>query len=420
MLVFACAFLYAAAVTATRPPTGVHMVQAFWNSMDSNANGARLTLQQAREACHVHEFTYVRFSASAYWPRHQRMWINNSALYWRLMDDTMNALVTANCSHFIPSLFFNPFLYPDMAGEPMGVMVQGARGLATSQAWTWSVQYIDQFVSRYWNRSQIVCWELGNEWNLHFDLNQSSLCPMCGGSFWGSVSVRTQADNISTSDWIVMSESWANQIRALDPLRKPVGSGHSSPRESAENLRASYFARGRNWSLDTSGQFNKNIADTNSCCEWISIHMYPGDGATRWNITNPESADFALYAQAATELAGRNSSRPKRLYVGEYGQSHPAVVVGNTTTYRFNSTRPFISNLLDVMVRTAPGVSAAEVPAPGVAGITVLHAIWVWMFPSQNTTWAIWPGETTGIIQSLQAYERGRPTPSRTPSATAS
>lgn len=387
---------------AQRPPASVDIVGAFWNAIWDGQTGIAQTAAAAKDACADRNFTYIRFGASAFWPKELSLWLNNSDAYWSLMDQSIDALEAGGCTHLIPSLFWNSFCFSDLLGEPLGMLAVGARG-EPSRSWQATLDYIQQFVTRYAHRPSIYMWELGNEWNLILDLDQSKFCNNCGAAE-GAPTVRTRADNISTADWQVVSTGWAAAIRSYDPLHRPIGSGHGVPRPDAEHLRASYWDPDHtDWRNDTYDQFVTNVGDIHTCCDMVSMHIYPGPDLVRWgNLTDPLSADILLYIQAAVQTLNAQTGKDMRIYVGEYGQ----LPAGNDPA-SFNATRPFVDAMLSVLAATAPGTPPAGVPPPGVAGLTALSMAWVWEFSSQNATWSLWPGATEGVIQSLLAYNAG-------------
>ncbi len=107
-------------------------------------------------------------------------------------------------------------------------------------------------------------------------------------------------------------------------------------------------------------------------------------------VTGPEVARIVWWLQAAAAAV----RPPKRLFIGEYGQL-PAP--GDSPA----APRAFVDDMLAAL---------AAPLAPGVAGVTELALLWVWEFPTQNGTkgsndgWAVWPGVSQGVIDSLTRY----------------
>lgn len=381
-----CGALACAAMQA--PPLGsVNLVHALWAAWGSDSTPLAGVAAAACQACSDRGFTTVRVAASPFWPSQWALYMSNETAYWEAAVPFAEALSAGGCVA-VYSLFWNIFALPDLYGEPLGALVAGARGDSSSRSFAASLRYIDAFVGRFAQSQSVAAWELTNEFNLLFDLDQSRLCVSCGGP--GSPSERTKADNVSTDDGSALLTAWADRIRAADPLRRPVSSGHSLPRPAAEHLRASYLHPGSDWTEDTFAQFQTNFADISSCCEWASAHIYPGKDNARWGKTGDSDPSIVWYVQAAAAAAR------KTLMIGEFGQlPDPTASPG--------APRPFVTGLLGALANPQP---------PGLAGVTSLALMWTWEFGNQNGTasngWALWPGVTEGAIDSLMWYNGNR------------
>jgi len=216
----------------------------------------------------------------------------------------------------------------------------------------------------------------------------STQCPGCGGP--GSPKARSRADNISTDDASALLSAWAARIRAADPLKRPISSGHALARPAAEHLRASYLQPARDWTPDSFAEFSANMAAVTACCEWASVHLYPGADNARFGKTGPNDPTVVWFAQAAAAAAN------KPLLLGEFGEL-PA------PGQRPSAPRPFVDGMLRALAQPQP---------PGLAGATAAALAWTWEFGDQNGTansgWALWPGVTQGAIDSLAAYNSRR------------
>lgn len=233
--------------SAQRPSVGVDIIDAVW-SVFSGGDGVQHVQTAAQSACEQRGLTSVRFAAMPYYPVDFVGYLNTPESYWTTMDCAIHALIDGGCNKLIPSFFFNAFTVSDTVKEPLGMLSTGARaGGASTASWNTSNQYLVDFITRYGDSPAIAAWEIGNEWNLLCDIDQSTLCVACNPP-GGTPSFRTRADNISTSDWMVISAGWASTIRAADPLHRPITSGHAVARPAAEHLRASYYAAERDWS----------------------------------------------------------------------------------------------------------------------------------------------------------------------------
>ena len=193
-----------------------------------------------------HGFRVVRFAAVGFWPRDMENWANGD-YYWNAMDRMM-AAARENHIYLIPSIYWNCFLFTDMAGETMQDMLTNKDSK--------SRQYLDlytyQIVSRYKDDRAVLFWELGNEFNLLADLTfmrpygYSGLnAPALGASY-----MRVRRDDFTTEQLIPFVREYAQLIRSLDPNHL-ITSGYSAPRQSAQHLRT---ARGKgDWTIDLPG-----------------------------------------------------------------------------------------------------------------------------------------------------------------------
>lgn len=383
--VLLAAFVHVPSSAVPAKPLGsVNLVHALWVGWGTDTADTLSGVRAASAgACADRGFSTVRVAASPFWPLQWALYVTNETAFWEKAAPFVDALSSGGCS-VVYSLFWNIFALPDLFGEPLGVLVAGARGDNSSKSFAASLRYIDSFVAQFGASPRIVAWELTNEANLLMDLDMSTQCPSCGGP--GSPTKRGKADNISTSDGIALLTAWADRVRAADPLGRPISSGNGLARPAAQHLRASYFLPSRDWTQDTFAEFETNFADINSCCEWASAHVYPGPDNARWGKTTDNDPTIVWYIQAAAAAA------QKTLLVGEFGE---LPLPGSSP----GAPRPFVDGLLAALANPQP---------PGMTGITSLALCWTWEFSSQNGTdnngWAMWPGVTDGLIDSLIKY----------------
>jgi hypothetical protein len=370
-----------------RPLASVNLVHALWAPWNTTNVPLAEIQSAARGACAERGFTTVRVAGSPFWPTQGwPLYLSDEDAFWAAAAPFADALTSGGCSA-IYSIFWNIFALPDVFGEPLGALVAGARGDTSSRSFATSLRYIDAFVGKFAASQRVAAWELTNELNLLFDLDMSTQCPGCGGP--GSPKVRTRADNISTDDGIALFTAWAARIRAADPLQRPISTGHALARPSAEHLRAAYLKPNRDWTPDTETEFSTNFADITSCCEWGSVHIYPGPDNARFGKTGPNDPTVVWFAQAAAAATN------KTLLLGEFGELPlPGASPG--------APRPFVDGMLQALAAPQP---------PGLAGATAAALQWTWEFGDQNGTanggWALWPGVTDGAIAAMIAYNKG-------------
>ena len=390
MLVVAAAASLTVAAPSTQPLASVNIVQALWSVWGADGATIADTRAAATAACRDRGFTAVRVAASPFWPSEWALYDSNKTAFFAAAREGLDALAAEGCTRIVATLFWNIFALPDRFNEPLSALPLGARGGA-SRSFDASLVYIDEFVAMAAD-APIAAWELTNEMNLLFDLDQSQFCNCCSPPH-GTPASRSRADNVSTDDGVALFAAWAARLRSADVRGLPISTGHGMARPDAEHLRASYHSPGRDWRADSFAEFTRNLQDVTACCEWASAHVYPGSDNARWNATGPDDARVGWWLQAAAAAL----HPPKRLFIGEYGQLPPP---GGDPA----APRPFVEGLLAALAAPQP---------PGVVGVTELALLWVWEFASQNGTrgsndgWAVWPRVSQGVVDSLQRYNAG-------------
>jgi hypothetical protein len=171
---------------------------------------------------------------------------------------------------------------------------------------------------------------------------------------------------------------FAALIRGLDSTR-PISSGFSVPRASAEHLRArpEWTVRKTDWTPDSREQFAKNLKDVHAAVDIISIHLY--GGKSNWRFGSTDAVDLLIEAKRVADAAG------KPLFVGEFGDPNPGVA----------DNRSYAVRMMNKIV---------ELQIP-------YSAIWVWEF-YQNKTYdtrdnkhsahSLEPGYTDFLIGRLR------------------
>lgn len=270
--------------TSVRPVTpstirqvSVDLVQLWWDyggvKGGSDSPGTPADGRKAMKDAVACGMTYYRFAATHFWPKEQQSTYLASpaaeAAYWSKMD-LMFADAEALQVKLIPSLNWQLFLFPDLAGEPLRTMLTDAASKSSQLL----ESYVTKFVSRYHNSSTIFAWELGNEYNLAIDLNYSAPGINMSGVAppLGTPTHRSQADNISTADLVTFQTRFAGWVRAADPQQRPISTGHATPRQGAWHLARSYHAAQRDWGPDTEAQFVETVATQSAGCDLISYH----------------------------------------------------------------------------------------------------------------------------------------------------
>lgn len=364
----------AAALNISKPFVSVNVVDAWWQYIGEVQGSRAESIAHMSDACTAAGFTFIRVSATSYWPDIMRdTWFTNRTAYLDLFDVFVADAEAAGCTLLL-DLFWNTFLFADAVGEPLGAITDLSKPSVGRAA---MLDFATAMVGRYARNRTVAGWEFGNEWNLLVDLNMTAQQPNIAPGR-GTPAARTAADNFSTDGLVGLLETVTTAIAAADPLHRPISSGMAMPRPFATALRAVYYDDPQpplgSLPNDTVAQFYAIAAAHNTGCSWMSMHMYAGNGQTRWNITDPDSADMVAYALQAARLAGQ------QLYLGEFGDPVP----GNRT---------FTRNMLAAM--NDSGVAAGTV--------------WIWEFYQQGPTapaaaYSLLPERDASIVAAMQAW----------------
>jgi len=312
-------------------PLGVNMpnlLHMYLGIAPEGAAEARAQMDAARAA----GFTHARLIASGYWPADMTRangWRTSPTQYWAAFDQLV-ADARARGLRLVPSIFFNIWLFADLANQPLGQLF--TPGTASRQL---AEQYLVELVQRYSGDPTVAVWELGNEVNLLADLDFST-CRVspCGGTAndcgslapsLGTPCSRSAADDlfscnscrgVSTAqqDLGQWAQAMAQLIKANDALGRPVTTGHAWPRPAAWHLSRSPCPS-CDWTADSEVQFGQALAQLHPVAiDYVSVHAYPGPDAARFGDTDVSGATLLAKTQAATLAQG------KQLYVGEFGE----------------------------------------------------------------------------------------------------
>lgn len=370
---------------------GVDIVDIAWNFWNTGSGGPVAATKAMQDACSTAELRLVRFAATPFWPKQlQQIFLASAeaeAQYWNSFEQLLATAARFNCQ-IVPSLFWNWFLVPDSFQEHLGDSMRNA----SSQSRAFWQRYATKLVSVVNNFSAssfsssssnvVVAWELGNELSLLADLNMSGSTDLCD-VVMGTPTSRTIQDNISTSDMVAFETWLANVIRSADSAyNRPISTGHSFPRRDAYHLQQSYHAAQRDWTLDTKEQFQQNLIETTACCEWISMHYYPGSGG-RWG--HGINSTYPLLLAAQTIKSQMTSD--KVMYVGEFGNENPGPRVFSH----------------DVLNQLGEIQSSFVLPSN-----RIKTTIWVWEFyqfsPTSPAKFSLIPGRDDEMINALQQF----------------
>jgi lysophospholipase L1-like esterase len=292
---------------------------------------------------------FARFMASGFWPADYRLYQEDKARYFALLDAVV-ASAEAHGVGLIPSLCWYDGCIPDLVGEP-----RSAWGDPESKTVQFMRQYATEVVTRYVDSAAIWAWELGNEWTLHTDLPSADQWRPQVIPRLGTATTRSAADDLTTDMLLVAFREFARTVRAIDPAR-PITTGNSAPRPHAEHLRQ------RLSGLDTPDDYRKNLLDVNpGPYDLVSIHLYPQHAERRFGDAPAPLSELLALTVDACRPAG------KAVFLGEFGVSQQAGD-GDSATIR----ELFHNALRDI-----------------VQSQVALASVWVFDYGSQDRIWNI-------------------------------
>ncbi len=283
--------------------------------------------KRAIEEAGEHGFTVIRFAGVGFFPHEMRKW-PVERIYWGAFDELV-ATAKANGVRLVPTIYWNIYMFCEMAGECVQDLLLDADSRSRQYLWL----YTYQIVTRYKGEPTILFWELTNEMNLAADLafqsphGRSHLNAVSCGSAY----MRLRRDHFTTEQMIPFLKEWATFIRSLDD-RHLIGSGFAAPRPAAQHLR---LAGGKgDWTKDDQHEMERYLRDTHpDPIELISIHYYPGHGNARLGITEEKSVAPLPIIKRICDRIG------KPVYFGEVGHDVPA-----------DPQRRFFQKIMDQMV----------------------------------------------------------------------
>ena len=179
---------------------GVNYFDAFYRTLQDPAD---TTYDAGFAELARRNIPFVRFMASGFWPADYRLYQEDKAQHFALLDAVV-ASAKAHGVGLIPSLCWYDACIPDLVGEP-----RSAWGDPESKTVQFMRQYATEVVARYVDSSAIWAWELGNEWSLDADLpNADQWRPKVVPSL-GTTTSRSEADDLTTDMLLVAFREYA-------------------------------------------------------------------------------------------------------------------------------------------------------------------------------------------------------------------
>lgn len=343
---------------------------------DGSAAYRKVTQAMARKAiadARHSGIRYFRTSATGYAPSgfglrgDLDLWRSDPNAYWKEADRMMADLAQSGIG-LVPSFVWNLRQLPAMARETVRDLVTNPE----SRSYRMLDEYVGEFVTRYRAHPALLFYEIGNELNLSADLD---LVRRCVASY--GLPACEAYGNFTTDDMIAFTRRIAQRIRALDPSR-PISSGHSFPRSSAQHLRRSpeFSPTGPDWTKDSLEDLIAYLDATHAGLEVMSVHIYEGEPLPGF-LGSDALELIALSVRLARQLG-------KTLFIGEIGGPS----AGNAGTDTF-------------VDRALTAIASQQVP---------YAALWVWQyyqtstyrsFDHENTYFNIEPGYSDRLIRRI-------------------
>jgi hypothetical protein len=294
---------------------------------------------------------FFRFWASGFWPVEMKLYLEKPDDYWRQMDELF-ALCGEHHVKLVPSIFFNHLMWPDLCNEPWQAALD-----PESKTYKAMHRYAREIVSRYKTDTNVLAWEIGNEYSTMADLNWAGM-PEAGGAGVADIGTRPKRvfEDSMTADMLRdFMQEMAVFIKSIDPNHL-VTTGDAHPREHSWSLRESF--PDTVWKKDTLRQFLSSLlASQPEPFDVMSIHHYGNLAATDGEPSIQGLSMHSLGFLKALVQCIHASRSP--VFVGELGSVNPSL--------REDTEARHLQAALDWL--DSEGVS--------------LVAIWAWYFPWQ-------------------------------------
>ncbi len=341
---------------------GINYFSAFYDALQRPAEpGYRRGFRTLAER----GIPFVRFAATAFWPGHMELYLDDREAYFEKFDALVRAAEGAGVG-LIPSMFWHAAMVPDLVGEP-----RGEWGNPGSKTRRFMRTYTEEVVTRYRDSPAIWGWEFGNEYNLAADLPNAARHRPPTHPALGTPETRTERDDLTGEMIVDAFIDFARTVRRFDRHRA-LFSGNSRPRPSAYHN----WTEG-SWTIDTREQFARMLQrDNPDPIDTLTIHLYAGAEGQYF----PDRAGLREIVRVATH-ASRAAGKP--LFVGEFGASRQLSEAVE---------RQKIRQLIDI-------IEQLQVP---------LSAVWVFELPRQEGTHNITADNGRSYILNLIARANAR------------
>lgn len=326
---------------------GINYFNAFYRTIINNNDKSYIAgLRYLSD----NKIPFVRFSINGFWPNELKLYRDNKALYFSLLDEFVRCAENYNVG-LIPSLFWFYAAVPDLVGEHMNQWAN-----PNSKTIAFMRTYTTEVVSRYKDSPAIWGWEFGNEVNAYCDLLDQAInfLPKVSVS-QGTPATRNIEDAFTTKILQAALNEFATVVKQNDPNRA-IFSGNSI---SATNAYHRY--KYGTWDLDSSSDYTSLINAQNPVSLGaLTLHLYPHQENLYFSDFTPK----ATLTQIIQESMRSSKELKRPLFLGEFGS--PKTLGPTSEAIKFQE---LLTAIIDNKVQ--------------------LSALWVFDFSYQDADWNI-------------------------------
>lgn len=306
----------AACFAAGERGVGLDTFDLFMQYVGQSPNNETFARESMQQACKDRNITILRVAGTGFWPDDVKSWLDDPDTWWTQFAKMVTDAETFGC-RMIVNLFWNTFALPDIAGEPL----RQALTNASSATRALHQRYIREAIQAAGSSKAIMAWELTNELNNLQDLDLGARQPSLAPSR-GTPTQRSRLDNISTENVAAWGQAMVTLIDTLDPIGRPVSSGHSIARKEAIHLMLSYPTGKEDFTPDTQQQFEQALRIAHAPFPLMSMHMYAGGGDNiRFNSTPVDPYYTGLLSIVKGVASSMTPAR--QVLFGEFGDPLP-------------------------------------------------------------------------------------------------
>ena len=313
---------------------------------------------------------FIRFWATGVWPVDQKLYFDNPAVYWARMDELF-ALCRTHHVRLVPSIFANGGLWADLSKEPKQAMLD-----PRSKTFQAMHKYAREIVSRYKNDSNILQWEIGNEYFLGADLPVAREAQ--DPKLVQAMGVKPQRVPEDAMTFEMLRQFYIEMVTFIksNDRNHMVTSGDAGPRPESWELKVSYPQT--RWRKDTLREYLADLLGSQpDPLDTMSIHYY---GSLTFIDPDGSVAGLSSLEQLRCMVRAIHAANTP-VFIGEFGNTKPTLAADK------QSLHPLAA--LDLIEQE--NVS--------------LTCIWAWYFPWQPDN-DLRADTHPALLKRVQAYNK--------------